>query len=168
MRDAWDYIGEQYCDRFKWRKATQYFKQSRNLDRLCDCLFRLEAFDELSAVSKEVPDGTQLLQKLAAKFESMGMHNEAVDCYIRCGNPKAAVDCCVILNRWDIALKLAEEHNFPQVEGLLTRYASNLMIKGKRLEAVELYRRADRPTDAALLIADIAEQVRLFIFKLSK
>jgi hypothetical protein len=37
----------------------------------------------------------------------------------RCGNVKAAVDCCVIQNRWDLALKLAEEHNFPQVGGLL-------------------------------------------------
>ena len=33
----------------------------------------------------------------------------------RCGNPKAAIDCCVIQNRWDKALELAEEHDFPQV-----------------------------------------------------
>ena len=43
------------------------------------------------------------------------MHDEAVDCHIRGGNPKAAVDCCVVLNRWDIALELAEKYDFPQV-----------------------------------------------------
>ena len=43
------------------------------------------------------------------------MHEEAVDCHLRGGNPKAAVDCCVLLNRWDIALELAEKHDFPQV-----------------------------------------------------
>jgi hypothetical protein len=47
------------------------------------------------------------------------------------------------------------------VEGLLTRYAASLASKSKWLEAVELYRRANRPTEAALLIGDIAEQVRL-------
>jgi hypothetical protein len=51
--------------------------------------------------------------------------------------------------------------NLPsQVEGLLTRYASSLASKSRWLEAVELYRRANRPTEAALLIGDIAEQVR--------
>lgn len=43
------------------------------------------------------------------------MHEEAVDCHLRGGNPKAAVDCCVLLNRWDVALDLAEKHDFPQV-----------------------------------------------------
>jgi WD repeat-containing protein 35 len=73
------------------------------------------------------------------------------------GNPKAAVDCCVTQNRWDRALELAEEHSFPQVEGLLSKYASTLIGKGKQLEAVELFRRANRPTEAALLIGEIAE-----------
>ena len=46
---------------------------------------------------------------------SVGMHDEAVDCHLRGSNPKAAVDCCVVLNRWDLALELAEKHDFPQV-----------------------------------------------------
>ena len=72
----------------------------------------------------------------------------------------------MIQNRWDLALQLAEEHDFPQVEGLLTRYAQNLLMKGKKLEAVELYRRANRPTDSAILIGDIAEQVRVGVYKI--
>jgi WD repeat-containing protein 35 len=28
---------------------------------------------------------------------------------------KAAIDCCVLLNQWDKAVQLAEEHDFPQV-----------------------------------------------------
>ena len=42
----------------------------------------------------------------------------------------------------------------------MLRFAASLNEKGKKLEAVELYRRANRPTDAALLINEIAEQVR--------
>lgn len=73
------------------------------------------------------------------------------------GNPKAAVDCCVTQNRWDRALELAEEYSFPQVDGLLNKHAAGLIARGKQLEAVELFRRANRPTEAALLIGEIAE-----------
>lgn len=83
MRDAWDKIAEQYADRFKWKKAAQYFKQSRNIERLADCLYRLEMFQELSELRVDVPDGTPLLNSLALKFSNLGMHEEAVDCYIR-------------------------------------------------------------------------------------
>jgi WD repeat-containing protein 35 len=41
----------------------------------------------------------------------------------------------------------------------LLRVASHLQEKGRKLEAVELYRRANRPTAAALLINEIAEQI---------
>jgi WD repeat-containing protein 35 len=64
----------------------------------------------------------------------------------------------IIFFRWDVALELAEKYDFPQVEGLLARYASQLTSENRRLEAVELYRSANRPTEAALLIGDLAEQ----------
>ena len=45
-----------------------------------------------------------------------------------------------------------------QVEGLLTRQATTLIGKGRTLEAVELYRLANRPTEAAILLGEIAEK----------
>jgi WD repeat-containing protein 35 len=83
MREAWDKIAEQYADRFKFKKALQYFKQSRNMERVIDCLYRLEMFSELAEMRGEVPDGTPLLHSLAIKFANLGMHEEAVDCYLR-------------------------------------------------------------------------------------
>lgn len=159
IMEAMDKIAEQYADRFAWKKAAQYFQQSKNLERLADCYYRMESFEELSALRNDVSDGTPLLLTLAGRFEAVGMYEEAVDCYVRSNNPKAAVDCCVLQNRWDKALELAEQFEFPQVEGLLLRFAASLNEKGRKLEAVELYRRANRPTDAALLINEIAEHV---------
>lgn len=158
VRDAWDRIGQYYTDRFKWRKALQYFQLSRNMERLAECHYRLENFAELGKMRGDIADGTALLAAVAQRFEAVGMYTEAVDCYLRSGQPKAAVDCCVQLNRWDTAIELAERHDFPQVEGLLTKYASGLVLKGRQLEAVELYRRANRPTEAALLIGEIADK----------
>lgn len=40
---------------------------------------------------------------------------------VQAGDPKQAIDCCVLLNHWSKAVELAEQHNFPQIEGLLTK-----------------------------------------------
>ncbi len=157
VRDAWNRIGEYYADRFKWKKAVQYFQQSRDIDRLVECYYRLEDFNNLAKLRLDIADGSPLLVSLASRFESVGMYEEAVDCHLRSNNPKAAVDCCIALNRWDKALELAEAHDFPQVEGLLQRYASKLVSNDRYLEAVELYRRANKPTEAALLIGEVAD-----------
>jgi WD repeat-containing protein 35 len=157
LGEIWDQIGEFYADRFKWKNASHYFTLSHNHARLAECLYRSENFDGMVALTQEINDGSPLLLSLATKFESIGMYSEAVDCYLKVGNPKAAIDCCVTQNRWDKALELAEAHGFPQVDGLLNKYASSLIQKGKQLEAVELFRRANRPTEAALLIGEIAE-----------
>ncbi len=37
----------------------------------------------------------------------------------------------MLLNQWDLAVTLAQQHNFPQIEGLLAKYASHLLEKEK-------------------------------------
>ena len=157
VKEAYDRIGESFADRFKWDKAGQYFVRSRNIERLAECYYRLENFKALSELKDDITDGSPQLVMLANRYETVGLFQEAVDCHIRSGNPKAAVDCCVAQNRWDLALELAEKHDFPQVEGLLTRFATRLITNNRRLEAVELYRRANKPTEAAQLLGEIAE-----------
>jgi len=31
------------------------------------------------------------------------------------GEPKKAIDCCVLLNHWNIATELAEKHGYAQI-----------------------------------------------------
>lgn len=57
----------------------------------------------------------------------------------------------LFIGRWALALELADKYDYPQVEGLLTRMAVNLINKDKKLQAVELYRIANKPQEAALL-----------------
>ena len=65
---------------------------------------------------------------------------------------KAAIDCCVHLNKWDAGVDLAEHHDFQQIETLLTKYATHLLEKKKTLHAIELYRKANHHTEAAKLL----------------
>ena len=58
------------------------------------------------------------------------------------GEVQKAVDCCVVLNQWDQAVALAQEHNMPQIQTLLFKYAAMLLDQHKTMEAVQLYRKA--------------------------
>jgi len=42
----------------------------------------------------------------------------AVKAFVKKGDIKWAIDTCVILNQWNLAVELAE-NNFMQIEGLL-------------------------------------------------
>lgn len=54
--------------------------------------------------------------------------------------------------QWNKAVELAKDHNMKEIGPLLAKYASHLLEKNKRLEAVELYRKAHHFLDAAKLM----------------
>jgi WD repeat-containing protein 35 len=162
IQTAYNSIADYYYDRRKWKKAIQYYLLSHNMEKLIHCYYYLELFPDLVKMMSDLPDDSPLLMLLGQKFESVGMITEAMQCYLRSLNtmsPKEAIDCCVKLNKWDMALELAEKHDYPQVESLLMKFMIDLLNKNKKLEAIELFRVANKPTEAAILIGDLAETV---------
>jgi len=49
----------------------------------------------------------------------MGLCTAAVAAFVKFGDVKRAIDCCVLLNQWNQAVELAEQNNFVQIEQLL-------------------------------------------------
>jgi len=49
------------------------------------------------------------LKDLALKFEANCLCEKAVECWIKIGDLKRAVDCCVLLKNWTMAMELAEK-----------------------------------------------------------
>ena len=47
----------------------------------------------------------------------------------------------MVLSQWDQAVQLAQQHNIPQVQALLLKYAAMLLDQGKTMAAVQLYRK---------------------------
>lgn len=45
-----------------------------------------------------------MLLDLAQKFEAAGIAEYAVKCYERAEQDKAAIDCCILLNNWGLAM----------------------------------------------------------------
>lgn len=120
----------------------------------------MEDFTALEKLIASIPENNPLLETLGDKFASVGICEAAVQSYVKFGDVKRAIDCCVLLNQWNQAVELAEKHNFLAIETLLSRYASHLIEKNKKIEAIELYRTANKNTESAKLLADIAQQMR--------
>ena len=47
------------------------------------------------------------------------MSTEAVTAYLKSGDVKSAVDSCVRDHHWEVAVQLAETHNYPDIQKVL-------------------------------------------------
>lgn len=91
-------------------------------------------------------------QPIGEIFASIGLCEQAVSAFVKTNEVKRAIDTCVTLNQWDLAVKLAKEHKHQEINSLLAKYASHLLEKNKVLDAIELYRKATHFIDAAKLL----------------
>ncbi|XP_072314070.1 WD repeat-containing protein 35 [Eucyclogobius newberryi] len=158
LEQAYNAIGDYFADRQKWVNAVQYYLQGRNQERLAECYYMLEDYDGLERLSNQLPDNHKLLPDIGQMFATVGMCEQAVNAYLKCNQPKAAVDTCVHLNMWNKAVDLARSYNMKEIKSLLSKYTSHLLEKNKTLEAVELYRKAHHFLEAAKLMFKIADE----------
>uniref|UniRef100_A0A8D0CZF9 WD repeat-containing protein 35 n=1 Tax=Sander lucioperca TaxID=283035 RepID=A0A8D0CZF9_SANLU len=158
LGQAYNAIGDYFADRQKWVNAVQYYLQGRNQERLAECYYMLEDYYSLEKLTTVLPENHKLLPDIGQMFATVGMCEQAVKAYLKCNQPKAAVDTCVHLNQWNKAVELARTHNMKEIKSLLSKYASHLLEKNKTLEAVELYRKAHHFLDAAKLMFKIADE----------
>ncbi|KAJ8290228.1 hypothetical protein GJAV_G00010260 [Gymnothorax javanicus] len=158
LEQAYNAIGDYFADRQKWVNAVQYYLQGRNQERLAECYYMLEDYEGLERLASSLPENHKLLPDIGQMFVTVGMCDQAVSAYLKCSQPKAAVDSCVHLNQWNKAVELAKNHNMKEIGSLLAKYASHLLEKNKTLEVVELYRKAHHFLDAAKLMFKIADE----------
>eukprot|EP00736_Rhodelphis_marinus_P014135 Rmarinus@m.4538 len=156
--EAHNRIGDYYADRQKWAQAVKHYANAKNNVRLVDCYYALEEYKNLERLIDVLPEGHACLSSIGDKFASVGLAEQSVQAYLRGSDIKGAIDACVHLNEWNRAIELAEKFEFSQIEGLLTKYANHHLEKGETLQAIALYRKAGRHTDAAKLLAQLAKE----------
>ncbi|XP_055481799.1 WD repeat-containing protein 35 isoform X5 [Psammomys obesus] len=158
LEQAHNAIGDYFADRQKWLNAVQYYVKGRNQERLAECYYMLEDYEGLENLANSLPENHKLLPEIARMFVRVGMCEQAVSAFLKCNQPKSAVDTCVHLNQWNKAVELAKSHSMKEIGSLLARYASHLLEKNKTLDAIELYRKASYFFDAAKLMYKIADE----------
>jgi len=65
---------------------------------LANAYYKMEDFVALEGLISNLPQNSPTLGILGEKFLSMGLCKEAVDAFVKFGDVKKAIDCCVLLN----------------------------------------------------------------------
>eukprot|EP00049_Salpingoeca_infusionum_P026788 m.27924 g.27924 ORF g.27924 m.27924 type:complete len:1165 (+) comp8999_c0_seq1:165-3659(+) len=159
LERAWNEIGNYYFDRQRFDEARNYYRQASNNRRLAECCYKLEDWHGLQEMIYLLPEGDELLRDLGSMFTTVGLCDAAVSAYKKVPDIQECINVCVQLNQWDLAVKVANEHNVKEIDVLLAKYASHLLSKDKKVEAIELYRQANHYIEAAKLLFALAEDM---------
>ena len=80
---TYNQMGNYYCDRHQYAEACRYFKLARNNAKLAECCFSMEDYDGLEELSESIDQTDPLVPKIAAMFTSVGLCQQAVQCYLK-------------------------------------------------------------------------------------
>ena len=65
---------------------------------MVEAYYRLEDVENLQKLIQVMPENSPILDKIGEKFQSIGLCEQAVEAYVKYGDVKKAIDCCVLLN----------------------------------------------------------------------
>ena len=94
-----------------------------------------------------------------------GLCDEVVNCYLRYEDIKKAIDTCVLMNKWNLALELEEKNNVFQIEGF--KFGTILMEKGKKMDLMELEYH-NRSSKILIKIAEDLKELNVSLITLKK
>jgi len=167
---VWAELGAFHLDEHRWLEASKYLRRAGNLPKLAECLYAMEDYEGMVELMHQTGEANgqpsdlseaerSLLSELAGMFASVGLCEEATQAHLKRGDVKAAIDTAVVLYQWDTAVELAEQHEFPQIEALLAKYAGTMLESGKTGEAVRLLMKAKKHPEAAKVLASMGDEL---------
>ncbi|KAH3745059.1 WD repeat domain 35 [Pelomyxa schiedti] len=157
-------IGDFHASEQKWSLAIPQYTQTRNWPALAKCLFAMEEYADIhKTVIPNLQEGHPFLLTIGEWLEGVGISESAVAAYVRGGDIKKAMMCCINLNDWDSGVKLAEKHRLPQMEPLVAQYTNHLLSQNKVIQAIELLRKAGSHSQAAKLLFKLAGDTKDFL-----
>lgn len=83
-----------------------------------------------------------------------------VTTFVKSGDIKAAIDCCMELNNWNLAIDLAKKHDFLKyVQNNIAKCTKYLVQTGNPLHAALIHCEANQQLDAAKIFLQLAKQM---------
>lgn len=101
LKKAYKNLGDYSAERQKWAKAAKYFKLSHDYESLTHAYYKLEDFTNMEKLVEVIPENSTILENLGERFQTMGLCTAAVAAFVKFGDVKRAIDCCVLLNQWN-------------------------------------------------------------------
>lgn len=162
-------LGNEAYTKGDWPTAASEYNLAHDYEKQLKALFRGDDYSGISRLCDSLKPKDPLLQEIGLKFVALGSHEKAVEAFTKFGDLQKAIDACVHLNQWTLALQIADEHpDEINKRALMGRYARHLAENSHIAAAINMYIKYKLPRDAALLLdkeGDIAfKQTRQYLF----
>lgn len=134
--------------------AVEYYELAGNTEHVIECYYHLEDYEKLESYIQILPEGDPLLKKIGDMFAVNAVHSEAVQAYckviitfkikmilfiiLQYGDVNAAIDLCILHNRWNMAIDLAKKFNITKISDLFIKYTKHLEEQGSLFAAIDV------------------------------
>lgn len=132
-------LAQQQADHCQWAQAVENFEKINSFDELVPCYLYLENYNGLIRLIDRVSNES-LLCDIAVFLQSMGLCKDSVRALVKANKVERAIEVCISMSEWKLAIDLAHEHRFEHIDSLLKQYVDHLLVECKYVEIVEVYR----------------------------
>lgn len=139
MTNAHHQIGIMHQESNDWLTAIKHFEKSESFEQIAECCIQLGNYDGLINLIDKVSDH-QLLLQIGMFLQSVGLCKECVRAFCKANQAQLAVDACIAMGEWKMAMDQAREHQLENVDSLLDKYVDHMLDKDKYIEVVEVYK----------------------------
>ena len=158
LKKVYNNLGNKFEKENKLNKSIEYYEKCGNYEKLIPLYCLNKNFEKLANIC-ENEKRTNILELLANYLLKFNLIDSSARIFEKINKPKKSVDIAILHNYWDTAVEIAEKNNFQQIDNLLNKFATILKQKNKKMEVVQLYRKAKKNLEAAKMLNSIAEDL---------
>lgn len=82
-KSSYNQMGNYFADRHQYTQASSYYKLAENNQQLVECYYKMEDYESLEKIAETLDELDPLIPKIASMFTSVGLCQQAVQCYIK-------------------------------------------------------------------------------------
>ena len=157
---AYNNYADELFEKKEYDKAEENYNKSGNIKGLTNCYFAKEEYDKAAKMLEIIPEEDEYLEEMGEKFLGLGMCHEAVVAFTKHGNIKKGIESYINCNKWEEAIDLSAKNGFIYMQDLVDKFSDQFRLSGKKLDLVNLYKKANMSVEVHKYLCEIAEDMR--------
>ena len=160
IKMAYNNCADELFEKKEYDKAEEFYNKAGNVKGLTNCYFAKEEYDKASKMIESIPEDDEYLEEIGNKFLGLGMYDEAVMAFTKHGNIKKGIESYMSCNRWEDAIDLSAKNGFVFMQQLVDKFSDQFRLSGKKLDLINLYRKANMSVEVHKYLCEIAQDMR--------
>ena len=156
LKLAYNNYADELFERKEYDKAIENYKKSGNIKGLTNCYFAKEDYENASKMLEIIPEEDEFLEEMGNRFLGLGMCHEAAIAFTKHGNIKRGIESYISCNKWEEAIELSAKNGFIYMEQLVDKFSDEFLLSGKKLDLINLYRKANMSVEVNKYLKEIA------------